>query len=132
MSDEEKPNVPTRGKAPVFLDGRTTHKSYLCIGVRNGEDGHNAVGVKHLGGGDYKLHFWPNAAFFDVDLGDKSYFRRSGGCSHGAYEGSVGNWDHVKSVLEQLAAKEGTSVAPLDKVIDVLQVGFNPNRHFTA
>lgn len=128
---EENAAVPSRGKAPVFLNGLTTSKTYLCIGVRNGEEQENAVGVRRIGDNDYKLHFWPDAKFFGVDIKAHRYGTRDGGYA-GQYEGSQGDWEHVQSVLEQLAQKEGTSVAPMDKVVEVLEAGFSPKRHFTA
>lgn len=129
--NEEKASVPTRGKAPVFLNGLTTQKSYLCIAVRNGEEQKNAVGVRRLGHSDYKLHFWPNAGFFGVTLGSNRYGTREGGYA-GDYEGSRGGWEHVQDVMEQMAKVEGTSLAPLEKVVEVLEAGFSPQRHFTA
>jgi hypothetical protein len=134
---QDKPHVqvPTRGKAPVFVNGLTTHNTYLVIGVRNGEEDYNAVGVRRVGSDEYKLHFWPNAATFgikDGDLGLNLYARGQKGESNGPYQGAVCNTETLGELLETLATFEGTSVAPKDKVQETLAQGFSSKRHFTA
>ncbi len=133
MSNDENPGLPTRGKAPVFLNGLSSTHTYLCIAVRNGDEEKKAVGVRRLGPNDYKLHFWPNAESFGVALGHQRYgLRHDGGDSMGPYEGSRGDWDHVLDVMTQMEAHEGTQVAPMDKVLEELEKGYTPSRHFTA
>lgn len=124
---------PRRSEKPCYTNGRTSSKTYLVAAVSEQFPDYNALGVRNLGGGQYKLHFWPNIRPFKLKEEPSGLYRRpNGGQSNGAYDGVVMYQDKVVALLNELRENPEFVVAPDAHVLGVLQRGFNPSEHVTA
>ena len=124
---------PRRSEKPCYTNGRTTDKTYLVVAVNENHPEYSALGVRNLGDGQYKLHFWPNIRPFKLKEEPNDLYRRpNGGRSNGAYDGVVMNRTQLVALLSELRENPNLVVAPDAHVLGVLQRGFNPSEHVTA
>jgi len=67
---------------PVFMDGLTTHKSYLVLATDPNNPVFNCLCLRKMGGDEYKLKFYPNASEWGfsvhelLDKGLRSHLHR--------------------------------------------------------
>ena len=84
---------PRRSQKPCYTNGRTTTKTYLVVVVNKQHPEYNALGVRNMSHGIYKLHFWPNIRPFKLKGEPEGLYRRQAGMSNGAYDGVVMDQD---------------------------------------
>lgn len=124
---------PRRSEKPCYTDGLTTNKTYLVVAVNENHPEYNALGVRNLGGGKYKLHFWPNIRPFSLKNTPYDLYRRDHAwLSNGPYDGCRMNQEQLVALLNELRENPNLVVAPDAHVLDVLQRGYNPSEHVTA
>ena len=124
---------PRRSEKPCYTNGLTTMKTYLVAAVNENHPEYSAMGVRNLGGGQYKLHFWPNIRPFSLKETPTDLYRRDrSGMSNGPYDGCYMNREQVVALLNELRENPNLVVAPDAHVLGVLQRGFNPSEHVTA
>lgn len=124
---------PRRSEKPCYTNGLTTNKTYLVVAVNEQHPEYNALGVRNMGGGSYKLHFWPSIRPFKLKEEPNDLYRRhDGGHSNGAYDGCHMNQSQLVALLNELRQNPEFVVAPDAHVLGVLQRGFNPSEHVTA
>lgn len=124
---------PRRSEKPCYTNGLTTIKTYLVAAVNENHPEYSALGIRNLGDGSYKLHFWPNIRPFNLKETPRGLYRRDrAGCSNGPYDGCHMNQDQVVALLNELRENPNLVVAPDNHVLGVLQRGFNPSEHVTA
>lgn len=124
---------PRRSEKPCYTNGLTTIKTYLVAAVNENHPEYSALGIRNLGGGSYKLHFWPNIRPFNLKETPRGLYRRDRrGISNGPYDGCRMNQDQVVALLNELRENPNLVVAPDNHVLGVLQRGFNPSEHVTA
>lgn len=124
---------PRRSEKPCYTNGLTTMNTYLVAAVNENHPEYSALGVRNVGGGQYKLHFWPNIRPFSLKETPTDLYRRdSRGSSNGPYDGCYMNQMQVVALLTELRENPNLVVAPDAHVLGVLQRGFNPSEHVTA
>lgn len=124
---------PRRSEKPCYTNGLTTTKTYLVAAVNENHPEYSALGVRNLGGGSYKLHFWPNIRPFSLKDTPQGLYRRDrAGLSNGPYDGCHMNQTQLVALLNELRENPNLVVAPDNHVLGVLQRGFNPTEHVTA
>lgn len=124
---------PRRREKPCFTNGLTTMNTYLVAAVNENHPEYSALGVRNVGGGQYKLHFWPNIRPFSLKETPTDLYRRDRrGISNGPYDGCYMNQMQVVALLTELRENPNLVVAPDAHVLGVLQRGFNPSEHVTA
>lgn len=92
-----------------MVNGRTTHGTYFVVAKTKAIRGVNAFGVRPCGSSGGKLHYWPNAAAFNLvptpDYAHELYERSSAGLSMGTYQGiQEMPWDQIGRLLGKLRA----------------------------
>lgn len=122
-----------RREKPCYTNGLTTEKTYLVVAVNEQFPDYNALGIRPLGGNEFKLHFWPNAMVFKLSKELFGLYRRDrSGRSNGSYDGCRMTREQVLELLVELRGNSECIVAPEAQVLEVLQHGFHPLKHTTA
>lgn len=92
-----------RSEKPCYTNGLTTDNTYLVVAVNEQHPEYNALGVRNLGGGSYKLHFWPNIRPFSLKVTPHDLYRRDhAGLSNGPYDGCHMNQTQLVALLNEL------------------------------
>jgi hypothetical protein len=127
MPDGTMPSKPRISGKPVFVDGRTSSKSYLVVATRADVVTYNAVGVRRLGEDQYKFHFWPSDKDFGITLDPEVRYERSAGQSAWAYVGAVLTRTKMIALIDALRAMDGINCAPRDHILTALIKGYVPD-----
>lgn len=117
-----------RGAQPVYANGRTSYHTYLIVATNIVQEGKtpNAIGVRDIGDGEYKLHMWPNDKVFGGPFEDMDcYPRERPGRSMGTYTGAVVTRKKLSAFLNKLAMNPDLVVAPQAKALQQLDAGYD-------
>jgi hypothetical protein len=119
-NEQVTPWVPNRTHEPLFVNGRTTKATYLCVAVKDGDASLNCIGIKSFGSG-IKVHYWPSAAYFGVKAME-GYEGLGAGKSRGIYEGDMVPIHKLDEWLTALALVPTNTVAATNKVMELLGI----------
>ena len=128
MSKGIDESLGKRGTMPVYANGRTTYHTYLIVATNIVLEGKtpNALGVRSIGDGEYKLHFWPNDKVFGGPFEDlRVYTRDRPGRSMGSYTGAVLEREELAAFLGKLSMNPDLVVAPHAKALEQLDKGYD-------
>jgi hypothetical protein len=124
-----------RGQRPCFKDGLMSSLTYLIVASKPPSEAeqYNALGVRLIGSGWYRVHAYPNLEAFS--LGDLKYDGINTGYfyhndKHG-YDSVQVERSRLTTMLDQLSKQRGVVVAPVEHVLEVLNRGFDPNSDAT-
>jgi hypothetical protein len=87
---------------------------------------YNAIGIRRASSNEYRIHAYPNFAYFGIETAD--LFGQTPKHRHGhGYETVWVGQDHAREFINKLLHKRGVVVAPESEMMPVMQRGFDPS-----
>ncbi|KVR21748.1 hypothetical protein WK13_34995 [Burkholderia ubonensis] len=126
------PKKPRLSDQPVFVNGRTSTKTYLVVATKADTATYNAVGVRKLSEDEFKFHFWPSDAAFGITLDSDVRYERGAGISAWSYTGAVLDKEKTIALIDQLRSLEGVNAAPRAHILEALMKGYVPGQAVSA